>query len=114
MPSVPYSTQFMDVHDSSGESYVVPDGFVAVIQNVTLFVGSQVTPGDLFVQVYTNGTGRTFYSYGEIAPSVSYSESLDTKQVLQAGDGFTFTAVLDLLPISVDVGVSGWLLTAIP
>lgn len=89
-----YSTCFMDSQTAilpTAQTYVVPDGFIAVLRNITIFCFARDEPfgyhGAIPLSVSTLDSGSTLFyiSQGNIRNMMYYWEG---REVVPAGDGF--------------------------
>jgi hypothetical protein len=82
-----YSTRFIGADDSNLYSYTCPDGFVALLSTIDVYVGIVLAGGNF--TGYLNGE-VVFWSQGFDAPGEQNS-SWRGKVVLTAGESFQVT-----------------------
>lgn len=102
-----YSTSFLRSHGGAGGLYTVPDGFIAVVRNVTAFNSDGVIPQSF--NVYLGHSSCTFVA-ATLSPllpsSPGYYSTWELRVVVETTD--TINVSNDP---GVDVTVNGYLLS---
>ena len=85
-----YSVAFFSGDIDAGDptiDYTCPDGFVAVLRAVDVFITGLLGPANCIL--FDTGTGSTFWQALASPPPIQQSFKWRGRQVFEAGNGFT-------------------------